>query len=229
MLCISSALFSQKEENQLNTNDSIIKHTYSNEELKIYFSGPIEVLKNTSDNKLGYFFKSNDVIRFTTKEAHRPNNIPITQEVQRIIEHPEQVSIPQKITDVLSTVEDQQYLHKENHLMYHPLSSSFSRNPNLSTLFVLPKKTKRKVKAKIRQYVNDHELFQISGAIKRIKIKNKKVLSWRLQNMKTRLDHFMVFGKNHNYLFVSSPYGSNNRIEAIIAKSKYTKYIKKKY
>lgn len=43
-----------------------------------------------------------------------------------------------------------------------------------------------------------------------------KVVRWRFQAGKSRLDHFLVTGKKFSYLFVSSPYGSNGEIERII-------------
>jgi hypothetical protein len=48
-----------------------------------------------------------------------------------------------------------------------------------------------------------------------------RVVRWRFQVGKTRLDHFILIGKRHNYLFVSSPYGSNGAIEEIIRNASF--------
>lgn len=42
------------------------------------------------------------------------------------------------------------------------------------------------------------------------------MLVWREQSGKTRLDHFLVLGPRHNYLFVSSPYGDGDRIREVL-------------
>lgn len=46
-----------------------------------------------------------------------------------------------------------------------------------------------------------------------------KVIQWRFQVGKSRLDHYLVLGKAYNYLFVSSPYGSNGAIEEILLRT----------
>ncbi|MBN8221517.1 MAG: hypothetical protein J0L53_11375 [Spirochaetes bacterium] len=46
-----------------------------------------------------------------------------------------------------------------------------------------------------------------------------RVIQWRFQAGKSRLDHFLVLGKAYNYLFVSSPYGSNGLIEEILMRT----------
>lgn len=46
-----------------------------------------------------------------------------------------------------------------------------------------------------------------------------KVIQWRFQAGKTRMDHYMLLGKKYNYLFVSSPYGSNGAIEAVLSQT----------
>lgn len=43
-----------------------------------------------------------------------------------------------------------------------------------------------------------------------------RVLSWRFQKGKSRFDHYLAFGRRHNYLFVSWPYGSNGELEKLI-------------
>ena len=48
-----------------------------------------------------------------------------------------------------------------------------------------------------------------------------RVIRWRFQAGKTRLDHYLLIGKKFNYLFVSSPYGSNGAIEELISRTKF--------
>jgi hypothetical protein len=43
-----------------------------------------------------------------------------------------------------------------------------------------------------------------------------KVISWRFQAGKTRLDHYLLLGNKYNYLFISSPYGSHGTIESVL-------------
>ncbi len=46
-----------------------------------------------------------------------------------------------------------------------------------------------------------------------------KVIQWRFQAGKTRLDHYLLLGKKYNYLFISSPYGSQGTIESVLQKT----------
>lgn len=62
----------------------------------------------------------------------------------------------------------------------------------------------------------DHGIFR---NVEVVKLRDLKVVRWRFQVGKTRLDHFLVIGKKHNYLFVSSAYGSNGSIEEILART----------
>ncbi|MFO1479222.1 MAG: hypothetical protein U1F40_03360 [Turneriella sp.] len=52
-------------------------------------------------------------------------------------------------------------------------------------------------------------------------IGSHRVIRWRLQMGKTRLDHFLLIGKRYNYLFVSSPYGSHGALEKVIEEAKF--------
>ncbi len=65
-----------------------------------------------------------------------------------------------------------------------------------------------------RKHVRNFRLETVS-------IGKHRVVRWRFQAGKTRLDHFMLIGKKYNYLFVSSPYGSNGAIEDIISKASF--------
>lgn len=66
--------------------------------------------------------------------------------------------------------------------------------------------------AENRKHVRNFRLEAIS-------IGNHRVVRWRFQVGKTRLDHFILIGKKYNYLFVSSPYGTNGALEDIIRKT----------
>ena len=238
LLLINSVLCSQEQEKHQYINDSLTMNTYINDELTVYFEDPIEIFKNPEVQNQSYFFQSGDVIRFNRV---KPDPISDQYSHQKIIHVPEALdhTLTQELlvrtSNITSTekknnplAENDLTLSKDDHLVYHPLSGIFSYEIYLSTLFVLPKKSQRKLKKEIQQYVIDHPPYQIAGSIKKNKIGDKKVLQWLLRAGKTRLDHYMVLGKQHNYLFVSSPYSSNGHIETVIAKLKFIglKYIR---
>jgi len=52
-----------------------------------------------------------------------------------------------------------------------------------------------------------------------IEIHGLRVITWRFQAGKSRLDHYLVLGKKYHYLFISSPYGSNGTIEGILQRT----------
>jgi hypothetical protein len=89
----------------------------------------------------------------------------------------------------------------------------------LCELHILPAQSERKTfqqveaahEAESRKHVRNFRLETVT-------IGKHRVVRWRFQAGKTRLDHFILIGKKYNYLFVSSPYGSNGSIEEIISK-----------
>jgi len=93
----------------------------------------------------------------------------------------------------------------------------------LCELHILPGQSEREVmhtvktahEAESRKHVRNFRLETVT-------IGKHRVVRWRFQVGKTRLDHFILIGKKHNYLFVSSPYGSNGALEDIISKTKFT-------
>lgn len=93
----------------------------------------------------------------------------------------------------------------------------------LCELHILPAQPEREVltiveaahKAEKRRHVRNFRLESVSVGAHR-------VVRWRFQVGKTRLDHLILIGKKYNYLFVSSPYGSNGTMEDIIRKVKYS-------
>ncbi|MCP4131925.1 MAG: hypothetical protein GY754_13185 [bacterium] len=94
----------------------------------------------------------------------------------------------------------------------------------LSSLYILPPLgeiiTEESVKKDVNSSFTGKNEYAWYSGITILEIKGLRVFSWRYQIGKTRLDHFLVFGKKNSYLFVSSPYGSNGSIEAIISKMK---------
>lgn len=95
-------------------------------------------------------------------------------------------------------------------------------NGYLCELHILPGQTEKQAFAQISAA---HSVETRKNARKlRLEVADigpHRVIRWRLRMGKTRLDHFLVIGKRYNYLFVSSPYGSNGAIEKIIAEAKF--------
>lgn len=88
----------------------------------------------------------------------------------------------------------------------------------LCELHVLPAWGELKLQAAARAALaSKHEGYTQSTDLREELLGGRKVIRWRYQAGKTRLDHFLVAGRKNDYLFVSSPYGSNGAIEAIIS------------
>ncbi len=227
LLTISYSILSQEKKK----NDSIYNinkmEIYTNNEIKIFFKYQIEVIKNTYNENHGYFSRSNEIIRFHKRKTPDPQEQHIVP--SHYVESPREVVLSENPPEIQSIdnikTKDPSSLgrSKEKEKNYHPLSYSFSYTIYLSSLFVLPKISKDELEEEIKQYAVEHPSFQITKNIKKLKIGNCEVLKWRFQNGKTRLDHFMVFGKSHSYLFVSSPYGSNGSIEEVIGNIEFIK------
>lgn len=91
----------------------------------------------------------------------------------------------------------------------------------LCELHILPAQNEREVmktvqaahEAESRKHVRNFRLAAVSMG-------GHRVVRWRFQVGKTRLDHFILIGKKYNYLFISSPYGSNGALEDIISNAK---------
>lgn len=90
----------------------------------------------------------------------------------------------------------------------------------LCNFYVLPYETEDKVRGQIKTAYKTNKYARFSDA-KVIKINHFKVLTWRYSIGKTRLAHFLVFGKKHHYLFISSPYGEQRTILKLIKTMKY--------
>lgn len=212
------------QENEIK-QDSISMTTYRNYGISISFKGGIEIIKNDYLEDKDYFYKSIEIIRFNK------NNKKIDANSQHLLseEIPPTLHLIELLTDtnLISgdslgvekdsiLISDYNHISKEENKNYSSLSNSFSYYSHLSSLYILPKMSRRKIKEEVEYYVKKHSPYQISEKIEKIKIRDKKVFKWRIQSGKTRLDHYIFFGNDYNYLFVSSPYGSSGVIENVI-------------
>ena len=206
---ISNSCIVQKKESQM-IHDS--NSTYTNHDIKISFKGSIEISQNNPDKDKGYFYESIEVIRFNENDRDKTGQslkseleFPVQRlrsEMINIEENDRSISVDEPIEKVES---------------YSSISNSFSYYFYLSALFIMPKMTVFKLKKEVKKYIKEDELFEITEKMEIVEIGDKEVLKWRAQNGKTRLDHYVIFGKEYNYLFVSSPYGSSGVIENVIA------------
>lgn len=92
----------------------------------------------------------------------------------------------------------------------------------LCELHILPHAAEAEALDKIKSaHANDGRRHVRNFRLQAVDIGRHRVIRWRFQAGKTRLDHFLLMGKKFNYLFVSSPYGSNGMIEDIIVRVKF--------
>ncbi len=218
---------SQKEENSI-PNNSLSMNRYSNYDINILFKGSIDIVKNKNQEGKEYFYQSFEVIRF---EENNKIIDPWTQHLLSEEEFRELIDL--KIDTNQISMEDSINLEKDNLPAandniskinnFSSIYNSFPYSHHLSSLYILPELSMKKIKKEIVSYVNKHLPFQIVDKIKAIEIEGKTVLKWRVQSGKTRLDHFVVFGEKYNYLFVSSPYGTSGAIETVISEMKLKK------
>ncbi|MCP3924640.1 MAG: hypothetical protein GY714_18855 [Desulfobacterales bacterium] len=85
----------------------------------------------------------------------------------------------------------------------------------LSKMFILPYRSPEFVKeilGKITLMKKKHEQYVPFS----MESSEKQTMGWRYQVGKLTFDHYMVFGKKYNYLFISSHYGSTGAIEKVI-------------
>lgn len=207
ILCNFKA-FSQESENQIK-KDTMLTSEYLNYGIKINFKGSIDIIKNNFEEAQPYFYKSIEIIRFNENKINYQGQHLIPQ-VQSLI-NPRNYPID-------TTQEESSSIDNDipNVKAYSSLSNPFYYNIHFSSLYILPKMSIEKLKTEIVSYADSDSLYQITQKVEPIKIGENKGYKWRLQNGKTRLDHYMFFGKEHNYLFVSSPYGSNGSIETAV-------------
>jgi len=220
ILCLVALTFvltnSGCAQKKLAVNDSM--SNYKKHGITIPFNGSIKIVENTPEETKGYFYKSIEIIRFNEDQKTRsPNSqqlisetIPLDsidlQPIQRLTDDNwdlQDDSIPSPIIRANSS-----------------LSNSFSYNHHLSSLYILPNISTIEFLEELKSYVKNHPPYTIVRKIENVEIGGKKVQKFRVQNGKTRLDHYVIYGKEYNYLFVSSPYGSNGVIEEVIAEMK---------
>lgn len=92
----------------------------------------------------------------------------------------------------------------------------------LCELHILPGATEAQAMHKIQSaHANDKRRHVRNFRLQATDIGGHRVIRWRFQAGKTRLDHFLLMGRKFNYLFVSSPYGSNGAIEELISRTKF--------
>lgn len=92
----------------------------------------------------------------------------------------------------------------------------------LCELHILPFASETQALRAIRNaHAHESHRYARNGDLRTVEIAGHRVIRWRWQAGKSRLDHFLLIGKKFNYLFVSSPYGSNGGIEEIISRTVY--------
>ena len=184
---------------------------YINYGIELDFKKSFEVIKHHSSTTVTYFYSALEIVRFN----HNQNKVNSNTQPQHLIS---EIIPPQSISN--AKVKDSRTTSKPICSMSH----SFAYHTYLSSMFILPSLSLKALKKEIPSYLARYPLYQLTEKVKEVTIGDKKVLRWRAQNGKTRLDHFVVFGPRYNYLFVSSPYGSSNGgIEKAILAMKFIK------
>lgn len=208
--------YSQEKESEIIQN-SISTTEYKNYGISISFEGSIEIIENDYLENDNYFYRSIEIIRFNENKK----KIDINSQHLLSEEIPPTVDLMELLTDTNQIVSSNSLsVKQEKNKNHSSLSNSFSYYSHLSSLYILPKISRRKLKKEVEFYVKEHSPFVISEKIKKI---DKRVFKWRIQSGKTRLDHYIFFGNDLNYLFVSSPYGSNGVIENVILEMELVK------
>ena len=114
------------------------------------------------------------------------------------------------------------YLVKFNRVKPQPayVQQVSSSDGWLSELRVLPKENMDKLIEDIPGMYPANKYARLTE-VTMVNVNKHKVLRWKYQIGKTRLQHFLVLGGKHNYLFISSPYGETESILALIRKMSY--------
>lgn len=100
---------------------------------------------------------------------------------------------------------------------------SYATTRYLCDMYILPLLDDSVLEKEIEHSFNTESPFASLSRVDYINIGEHRVVTWRYQMGKTRLDHFMVRAKGNYYLFISSPYGNHGDIEKIIAHIKLLK------
>lgn len=92
----------------------------------------------------------------------------------------------------------------------------------LCELHILPAATEAQALIAVKK-AHSHESHKHArnSGLEAFSLGDHRVIRWRWQAGKSRLDHFLLIGKKFNYLFVSSPYGSNGTLEAILTRVQF--------
>lgn len=184
---------------------------YQNSELSIDFKTSINRKINSPNLKKGYFYSAKEIIYFNPpiaiKKKITDHNNKDQQRLLIEMIQPQQIQPGQNIVKTINR---------------HPLSHSTSGS-DLHSLFILPKKPINDVNKEIHTYPKKYPHFQLIKGPKMVMINNIPLLKWRYQAGKTRLDHFLLFGKRQNYLFISSPYSSSKDFEKRVGSIKLKK------
>lgn len=87
----------------------------------------------------------------------------------------------------------------------------------LCELHILPAFTEAQALIAVKKaHAHESHKHARNSGLEAFSLGSYRVIRWRWQAGKSRLDHFLLIGKKFNYLFVSSPYGSNGTIESIL-------------
>ncbi len=237
-LLLNNTVFSQRS-NSYTIKDTIIEGVtvsiFSNKEIEIKFKGSIEVVNNSYDKDKGYFYKSDEIIRFNEGKIPHPESQHLIEPILIIIDDIDDI-------DTFSVLESDSVFNKSYYdsiyniafkkynsdsvirvrsnykinTNYSSLRNFFSTIQYLSAIYILPNITIKELLKEIEIYAERNQPTKLYGEIEEVIIGNHKVLKWLLRNGKTRIHHYVVFGKKHNYLFASSPYGNYNLLEIAI-------------
>ncbi|MEZ0369976.1 MAG: hypothetical protein ACAI44_12890 [Candidatus Sericytochromatia bacterium] len=94
----------------------------------------------------------------------------------------------------------------------------------LCNFYILPRLGKTEVRAEVLKRRSAHTQISYqkeAGIIGEEAHQGHPMLVWREQSGKTRLDHFLIIGPKHNFLFVSSPYGDGEMLRRTVASLRF--------
>ncbi len=92
----------------------------------------------------------------------------------------------------------------------------------LCELHILPGATEAGALSQVQAaHVKESRKYVRNFALQTVTLGDHRVIRWRFQAGKTRLDHLLLIGRKFNYLFVSSPYGSHGALEEIVTRVQF--------
>ncbi len=204
-------------------------HIYSNHGVRIDFAHEY-IIRTHHPHKRNYFAQAKEIVLFDDWVPEKPVADDIDQPRQMLVRPIDStildtaLSQPDEFIPIQALSGYPEEKIEEKRKSHTSLSNSFY---DKSALFILPKISEREFNNKLEQYQKRNPDFSLTRKMKRIIIETGALqlpaLSWRLQLGKTRIDHYMVFGDSHNYLFSSSPYGErDDGIQKIISRMEFT-------